>query len=237
VRANPYRVTDVRAERGRSWTLTLEPNGRPRLEFSPGQFAWLTLRASPFQAREHPFSIASSAAPDRPLEFTIRELGDFTRTIGATRPGETAYVDGPYGAFTVDRHPGAGSFLFVAGGVGIAPIMSMLRTLADRGDRRPLRLVYGNDRWEDVLFPEELGTLSERVDLQVTHVLLEPPADWTGERGLITKEVLSRVVREARAGMVCFLCGPEPMTDSVQRALQELGVRSLQIHVELFDMA
>jgi predicted ferric reductase len=236
VRTNPYRVVGIRAERGRSWTLTLEPNGHPRLRFSPGQFAWLTLRASPFRAREHPFSIASSAAPERPLEFTIRELGDFTRTIGSTRPGETAYVDGPYGAFTVDRHPGAASFLFVAGGVGIAPIMGMLRTLADRGDRRPLRLVYGNDHWQDVLFREELAALAERLDLRVTHVLRDPPADWGGERGLITKEVLSRVLPEARAGMVCFLCGPKPMSEAAERAFRALGVRSRQIHVELFDM-
>jgi predicted ferric reductase len=147
LRARPYRVTAVRPARGRSWTLALAPDGHAGLRFRPGQYAWLTLRSSPFAAREHPFSFSGSAAAAGALEFTIRELGDFTRTIGTVRPGEVAYVDGPYGAFTVDRHGGAPGFAFIAGGVGIAPIMSMLRTLADRGDRRPLRLVYANDHW------------------------------------------------------------------------------------------
>jgi predicted ferric reductase len=172
----PYRVTGVRPERGRAWTLTVAPDGHEGLRFSPGQFAWLSLRASPFQAREHPFSFSGSAeaAPEK-LEFTIRELGDFTSTIGQTQVGETAYVDAPHGVFTTDRHPDATGYVFVAGGVGVAPMMSMIRTLADRGDPRPLHLVYANDRWDDVLFREELEALAGRMMLRVTHVLLEPP--------------------------------------------------------------
>jgi predicted ferric reductase len=236
VRDAPYRVVGVRPERGRTWTLTLEPVGHPGFRFSPGQFAWLTLGASPFRAKEHPFSIASSAAPGRPLELTIRELGDFTSRIGTTAVGETAYVDGPYGAFTADRHGDARRFLFVAGGVGIAPIVSMVRTLADRSDRRPLYLVYGNDRWEDVLFREELECLSGRLDLRVTHVLRDPHEGWSGERGVITRDVLARALPEDPRGLECFLCGPEPMTEAVQRELHALGVRRRDVHVELFDM-
>jgi predicted ferric reductase len=236
LRRLPWRVAGVHPERGRSWTLTLEPVGHPGLGHAPGQFAWLTLRSSPFAAREHPFSIASSALPGTPLELTIRELGDFTSTVGETRVGETAWVDGPYGAFTVDRHARASSFLFVAGGVGIAPIMGMLRTLVDRGERRPLHLVYGNDRWEDVLFREEIDALARRLDLHVTHVLRDAHPAWAGERGLVTKDVLARALPEVPRGMVCFLCGPRPMTEAAERALQELGVPRRRIHVELFDM-
>ena len=235
--AKPYRVAEMRLERGRSWTLTLQPEGHAGLAFSPGQFAWLTLRASPFRAREHPFSISASAAPGAPLEFTIKELGDFTRTIGQTQVGERAYVDGPYGVFTVDRHPGAPGFAFIAGGVGIAPIMSMLRTLADRAERRPLRLVYANNRWEDVLFREELEDLSRRLDLVVTHVLLKPPRGWTGESGYVTEEVLGRALPEEGRRWVYFLCGPEPMNEAVRRALKARGVPLHRIHFELFEMA
>ena len=237
LRALPYRVTGVRAERGRSWTLTVVPDGHGGLRFEPGQFAWLTLRASPFAAREHPFSFSGSAERAEVLEFTIRELGDFTSTVGTVAPGEVAYVDGPYGSFTVDRYPDAPGFGMVAGGVGIAPIMSMLRTLADRGDRRPLSLVYANDRWEDALFREELAALEHRLDLRVEHVLREPFAGWTGATGYVTEDVLRRALSSDPTRLVYFLCGPRPMTDAVQAALRRLGVPLHRTHHELFDMA
>jgi predicted ferric reductase len=232
----PYRVTDVAPERGNAWTLTLEPAGHPGLHFSAGQFGWLTLGASPFRAKEHPFSFSSSAAATGSLQFTIRELGDFTRTVGKTPPGAVAYVDGPFGAFTMDRHADAPGLAFVAGGVGIAPIMSMLRTLADRGDRRPLYLIYGNQNWSDVLFREELDVLRGRLKLCVTHVLEQPPEEWKGERGRVTRAVLERALPPDPQALEFFLCGPEAMTDSVQRDLRALGVSLRKIHLELFDM-
>jgi predicted ferric reductase len=232
----PWRVTGVRPERGRAWTLTLEPDGHPGLRFQPGQFAWLSLGASPFAAREHPFSVASSAADGGALEFTIKELGDFTSTVGAMPPGTTAYVDGPFGVFTIDRHADAPGFVFIAGGVGIAPMMSMLRTMADRADRRPVTLIYGNNRVEDVIFFEELDQLEARLDLRVVHVLVEPPPEWPDEGDLITRRVLERALPEQPERFTYFLCGPEPMTDAVQRDLRSLGVPLRRIHVELFDM-
>jgi len=233
----PYRVTEVRKERGRTWTLSLRPEGHDGIGFQPGQFAWLSLRASPFRAQEHPFSFSGSAADAGTLRFTIKELGDFTRTIGTVKPGERAYVDGPHGAFTPDRHPDAPGFVFIAGGVGMAPIMSMLRTLADRGDPRPLSLVFGNGRWDDVLFREEIDDLRGRLQLEVVYALEEPPPDWTGLRGLLTEEVLRAAIPTVDTGRLYFVCGPKPMTDAVQRALRQMGVPLSRIHFELFEMA
>jgi len=232
----PWRVTGVRPEGRRTWTLAVEPEGHDGMPFQPGQFAWLTLGRSPFAAAEHPFSMASSAASTGPLEFTIRELGDFTSTIGSTAPGTVAYVDGPFGVFSPDRHPDAAGFVMVAGGVGVAPMMSMLRTFADRGEARPLVLVCGSDTLNDVIFRDELRELEQRLDLRVVHVLREPPPDWQGETGLVTEDVLRRALPADVDGFTCFLCGPEPMTDAVQQSLRRLGVPLRRIHVELFDM-
>ncbi|MFZ5541412.1 MAG: ferric reductase-like transmembrane domain-containing protein [Pseudomonadota bacterium] len=236
VARRPWKVAEVRAERGRVWTLALEPaHATAGLRFAPGQFAWLTLRASPFAMREHPFSIASSAERPRRIELSIKELGDFTSTVKDTQPGETAWLDAPYGAFGIDEHPDAYGYAFVAGGVGIAPIMSMLRTLADRGDRRPLVLFYGNRVWDRVAFREELDALAQRLDLKVVHVLQEPPAEWTGERGLVTEDVLMRHLPVTRHRFDYFLCGPVPMTKRVERALAALGVPAARVHSEIFD--
>ena len=183
------------------------------------------------------FSIARSAEDGGELEFTIKELGDFTRTIGRTPVDTVAWVDGPHGAFSVDRHPDAPAFAFIAGGVGIAPVMSMLRTLDDRRDARPLRLLYGNEGWDEVLFRDELADLARRLDLETTHVLRRPPEGWTGDAGLLTPELVGRWMASGSDGTEYFLCGPKPMSDLAERALRDRGVPIRRIHGELFDMA
>lgn len=233
----PYRVVAVERERGDSWTLALEPKGHAGFRFQPGQFVWLTLRHSPFALREHPFSISSSPTSAPHIEVTIKELGDFTGTIGSVTVGETAYVDGPYGAFSIDRHATAPGYVFLAGGIGIAPMMSMLRTLAARGDRRPLVLVSAHSRWDRIVFREEIHSLAERLRLTVVHTLEAPPEDWQGERGYVNAAMLDRHLPANRAELDYFICGPKPMIDAAEKALASLGVPLSRFHTELFDLA
>lgn len=235
MRQRPYRVVAVKTETANTCTVVMQPDGHDGIRFQPGQFAWLTLRASPFALREHPFSIASSAETPQRLEFTIKSLGDFTRTVPTIRPGETAFLDGPYGAFSVDRFAAPGD-VFIAGGVGIVPIMSMLRTLADRQDTRPLLLVYANNRAEGIIFRDELEALRARLSLQVVHVLQQPPADWRGECGLVTQALLEKTLPGNRGQLEYFLCGPKPMTHCVEEILHALHVPLGQVHSELFDL-
>ena len=150
--------------------------------------------------------------------------------------GELAYVDGPHGVFTTDRHAAAPGFVFIAGGVGIAPIMSMLRTLADKADRRPMRLIYGNRRWDDVVFREELDALILHLNLVVIHVLQEPPTSWRGAHGLLTEAVMRSSIPHDALASVFFLCGPKPMSESVEGSLRRMGVPLHRIHCELFEM-
>jgi predicted ferric reductase len=231
----PWRVLEVRRERGNVHTMALAPDDGRRLRFAPGQFVWLTLRASPWAMREHPFSIASSAERGDRIELAIKALGDFTSTLGSVPPGEPAWVDAPYGTFGIDHCPQAEGYAFVAGGVGIAPVLSMLRTLADRRDRRPLWLFYGNRSWDRVAFREELERLRAGLELTVIHLLQEPPPDWTGERGLLTKETLARHLPPQRSQLEYFICGPTPMTHVAEAALAALGVPARRVHSEIFD--
>jgi len=231
----PYRVGAVSPERGDAWTLVLEPVGHEGLSFRPGQFAWLTLGRHPFGMKEHPFSIASSPSRPEKLEFTIKELGDFTRTVKDVPKGARAYVDGPYGAFTMDRHPAPG-YVFLAGGIGIAPIMSMLRALADRRDRRPLFLFYAYSRWDRMTFREEIEELKSRLDLRVVYVLGEPPDGWEGETGRIDRALLDRHLPADRKSFEFFICGPVPMIEAMESALHGLGIAARRVHTELFDL-
>ena len=231
----PYRVAEVRKERGDAWTLVMQPDGHPGFRFSPGQFGWLTLWGSPFKITGHPFSFSSSAAvSDGRVEMTIRNLGDFTSEIYKVPVGQRVYLDGPYGAFTIDRDP-ADMHVLIAGGVGITPMMSMVRTLADRGDKRPVILLYGGKDWESIIFREELEALKERLNLKIVHVLENPPAGWTGEKGFISAEVFKRHLPPPYADHEYFICGPDVMMDAIEKALGELDVPLWKYHSERYS--
>ncbi|WP_146655790.1 ferric reductase-like transmembrane domain-containing protein [Labilithrix luteola] len=230
----PYRVSEVRKERGNTWTLVMQPDGHDGFRFRPGQFGWLTVWGSPFKITAHPFSFSSSAAAsDGRVEMSIRELGDFTDEIGKVPVGRRVYIDGPYGAFTLG-HP-ADMHVLIAGGVGITPMMSMIRTLADQGDERPVLLLYGSKDWDAITFREELEVLKTRLDLTVVHVLERPPADWKGESGFITVEVLERHMPAPFADHEYFICGPDIMMDAIEGALGKLNVPISKYHSERYS--
>lgn len=232
----PYRVAAVTPERGDAWTVAVEPEGHTGLTFQPGQFAWLTLGRSPYAMREHPFSFSSSPTlGNGRLEFTIKALGDFTRTIGTLPLGTRAFVDGPYGAFSIDRHAAPG-YVCLAGGIGIAPMLGMLKALADRGDTRPVVLFYAYSQWDRMTCREQIEALRHRLALSVVYVVNEPTPEWEGERGWITQEVVSRHLPVGCAAFEYFVCGPPPMMHAVERMLHALGVPRSQVHSELFDL-
>lgn len=231
----PYRIDSVREERGDARTIVLRPDGHAGMSFLPGQFVWLSFRSTPFAMRAHPFSIASPESGDGAVTLTIKELGDFTRSLRDVSRGEAAWLDGPYGDFTIDRHEAPG-YLFVAGGIGIVPVMCMLRALAGREDLRPLVLFYGNRRYERAVFREEIEALCERLSLEVIHVLEVPPEGWEGERGYVTRELMERHLPEGVGGWAGFVCGPTPMIVATERALRELGMPWGDVHSEIFDL-
>jgi predicted ferric reductase len=230
----PYVIDAIDELPGETWRLHLRPDGHEGMRFSPGQFAWLTVGGSPFRIEEHPFSFSSSAEHRDRLTFTIKELGDFTATLGDLEPGTRAYLDGPYGAFSYERNQGSG-FVFVAGGIGISPIMSQLRTLRDRGDQRPMLLLYANPNLEDVALRDELDRLALHLDLEVVSILEDPPEGWEGEVGLVSPELLDRYLPEHEELLQFFVCGPDPMMDAVEEALVDRGIPAGHINMERFD--
>jgi len=236
LRRKPYRVLGLREERGDAYTLHIEPDGHEGLRFRAGQFGWLTLRDTPFTLQQHPYSFSSSeeAAPRR-LEFTVKVEGDFSASVREVEPGQRAFIEGPYGCFVADPDPSRGCVMIV-GGVGVTPCMSMLRTFADREAKRDLHLIYANVSLEEVIFFDELRRLEQRLRLTVTHVLEEPPDDWDGETGLVDAELLERHTPRDRAEYDTFICGPEPLMNTAEGAMRELGVPQQRLFSERFDI-
>ena len=235
----PYQVVDISEHSARSWTLAIEPVGHAGLAaFKPGQFAWLTLRASPYALREHPFSICSAPEQLPRLEFGIKELGDFTGTIGALKAGETVYIDGPYGIFSYENHPDAAGFVFIVGGIGITPILSMLRSMTHRQEKRPVWLFYGNASLQEIAYRDEVDGAAATLNLQVIHVLQDAAEDWSGETGFIDRDILERHLPAdlPAAGLRYFLCGPKPMLEATEKALRGMGVSLRHIQSEIFEL-
>ena len=127
--------------------------------------------------------------------------------------------------------------MFIAGGIGSAPIMSMLRTMADRGDDHSVIFFYGNRTWDSIIFREELDELQGRLNLKMVHVLEDPPEGWEGETGFVTRDMLDRHLPADRRERVYFICGPIPMIVSVERSLRALGVPLSRIFSEQYEMA
>ncbi len=236
-RRRSYVVDEVREESPTAVTVVLHAVGHHGTEFRPGQFAWLKIGSSPFVFEEHPFTIASAATEPWRKEFTIKALGDFTEVLAGLRPGRPVHLDGPHGSFTLDGS-GAEGFVMVAGGVGITPMLSMLRTLADRSDPRPVLLVVAGRTADDLLHRADHEHLASRLDLRVVEILEEPPEEWEGEVGRLTEVLLAANLprRRARARMEYFICGPAPMVIATTRMLRGWGVPSVRIRSELFDV-
>jgi len=235
-RKKPWRVVDVRDEGGETYALTIEPVGHEGMRFEPGQFAWIKMAESPYSLDEHPFSFASSAEEPERVTFGIKALGDFSSSVPELAPGTCVFVDGPHGAFSIDRYQAPG-YVFIAGGIGITPFMSFLNTMADRGDPRPVTMIYGAKAPDGFAFRSEIDELQREIDLDVVYVCENPPVDWEHEEGFVTAELLERRLPKERFMRHFFVCGPPVMIDAVEEALKEHGVPFEHVHKEKFELA
>jgi ferredoxin-NADP reductase len=123
-------------------------------------------------------------------------------------------------------------------GVGITPLMSMLRFMRDTGQWKPVLLIYGNRTEEDIVFGEELRDMAAgiRSPLKVVHVLSRTEGAWQGERGHIDRDLVLRYAGERLVSKSFYICGPGAMTASVISGLREMGVPPRRIHTERFAL-
>ncbi|NRG16519.1 ferredoxin reductase family protein [Rhizobiales bacterium] len=230
----PWRVSRVQKAGERTWEIDLEPDGHPGLRYKAGQFAWLNIANSAFSLRENPFSISSAPGAGKTLSFLIKELGDFTSTIGQVAPETRAYVDGPHGSLVVTgrKEPG---IAFIAGGVGLAPLLGILRQMRLERDGRPTLLIYGNRKAEQIVHPQELEALATELGTEIVLVLSEPPEGWSGRTGMIDAALVESIFREPEMRDWLFvMCGPGEMMETVEDALIAKGVPTRQILSERF---
>lgn len=228
-----FRVTSVEPERGEAITITLVPErGTIDPAWYPGQFGWLKFAARPYDLAEHPFSMSSSAADRASISFTCRVVGDFTRQLACLPPGERLVVDGPHGSYrpAMDGTPR----LLVVAGSGIAPAVSILRTMADARDRAPVQIIYGVRSMHAATLAEALERLQAQLDLRIDVVASQESPDWPGIRGRIDERTLRLLAPPDLRRRAAFVCGAPQFVDEVGDALARMGVPREQLHMERF---
>ena len=236
MKKRPYKIASVTEEVPTIWNLELEPDGHDGFTFEAGQFAWITFGDSPFKLQQHPFTVSSSPSSKDKLRFTIKELGDFTSKVSRFKTGSRAFIEGPYGSFTFSDDSQVHN-LFIVGGIGITPAISMLEWLNDLNDQRKVTVIYGSPSIEETAFMSDLERLSEEINLKVVHVLENPPENWQGESGFIDEELMKRHIPDNFDDCEFFICGPPPMMDVAEGTLAEWGVPVHKINSERFNIA
>jgi predicted ferric reductase len=184
-------------------------------------------------SESHPFTIASSPTQED-LSITAKAVGDFTSSLWEAKAFSSALIDMPFGTFSYLNHS-VKELVFVAGGIGITPFMSMLRYMRDSGEEIPVVLFWSNRHERDIVFRAELLDMEQSMPvLTVVHVLSRQ-TDWPGEKGHVDAQKLQTYI-EGFSIPDFFICGPIPMMNAVKSTLRDLKVPSRRIHMERFAL-
>jgi propane monooxygenase reductase subunit len=215
--------------------LVLRLTDPPELKFFPGQYVDIAI---PGTDATRSFSMANTSSRESgQLEFVIKIYPDglFSHYLDTElKVGDRLHLTGPFGVFTLREGDDAG-LIFVGGGAGMAPILSLLRSMAERGIGRPATYYYGARSRLDLCFESELRALEQALPaFRYIPALSEPAAgdSWDGETGLITDVVRRHETDLKRAH--AYVCGPPPMVEAAVALLERLGVPDKRIYYDKF---
>ncbi len=207
------------------FSVYIKGRNMEQFKFDAGQYVNISF-LTPSMWEPHPFSL--SAAPNGEyIRLSIKSSGDFTNQIRNLKPGTKVLVEGPLGRFT-EASSARSKYLFLAGGIGITPIRSMIESVSKKnGD---MALLYACRSVDDIALKSELDQLVNNRHYILSH---SPSPDY--ESGYIDSEKITRLVPDFRDREI-FLCGPLPMMEAMTlKTLKDLGIPASQIHYEMFN--
>jgi predicted ferric reductase len=233
-----FTVASVRRVSHDTVNVEMKPRDGRAFSHLPGQFVFVRFASASVPAEEHPFTISSSPAGSGAMSLTIKQSGDFTGTIDRLKPQDPVRVHGPFGRFShVLLARDGEALVMIAGGIGITPMLSMLRYLAEAAPARRVTLIWANRTEQDIVFRDELDRVQRGMANLTVHHVLSRQRNWQGETGHIDRAMLNRLLgREDRAGRA-FVCGPSGMMDAIGKHLRKLGFPRRKIHAERFALS
>jgi predicted ferric reductase len=232
-----YSISKVSPAGRDTYAVELSPGEENVFDYAPGQFAFVTFHSESLPLERHPWTISSTPTRPQGLIFTIKCSGDFTAYIGRLKSGDTAEIDGPYGLFSYlasVQDPNQ-ELVMIAGGVGVTPMLSMLRYMIDVDQMRKATLIWSNRTEADILCRDEIEEMEAKLPNLAVHHVLSAQADFQGRTGRLNQNMLKELLSMTSHEACIFVCGPPPMMDSVCRDLKKIGYSARTIFTERFS--
>jgi len=205
--------------------------------FQAGQYINLSVELAGIRT-SRPYSISSAPSQTGFYDITVRRLENgFVSSYlnDHVCKGDFLSSTSPTGNFYYNPLFHGNDLVFIAGGSGITPFMSMIRQVTDQGLDRKIHLIYGSRKEDEILFQDELDDITAHADqIKVSHVISEPSQDFSGATGFITRELILKLVGNVHEKMF-YICGPAAMSVLVSKALQELDVPGRRVRREIFS--
>ena len=234
-----FQVIDVIEESPVMWTIKLKNEKGHEVKYLPGQFGFFRFFGENVSSEKHPFSISSGGVVKEQMAVTIKNLGDFTSKVSNIKRGDKAIFDGPFGKFSYLNFPREKETVLVAGGVGITPMLSMLRYMAEFDQDRKVLLVWGARTESDLICKEEIEEIKKKMKFLSVVPVVGEKNEWKGIIGRVSPDLIQKYMKENKfeakhSGI--YICGPPPMMDSIVQGLKNSNSDKFILHFEKFSL-
>lgn len=234
-----YTVSNIYKATPALWVLEFEPKNGKLVKYNPGDYFFIRFKDAKGITKEaHPFSTSSAITKDNHtrLEFMIKEAGDWSEALKNVKPGNVATLEGPYGDFYPEEvQEGEHPYVLMAGGIGLTPNLSILRSEMDKGSQRPIHLVWALSWKTDLFMLDELDAY-KKINPNFDYHLIFSNEEVEGYPfGFISHPFLEEVrVASLYQDARFFICGPDLMMEATKNVLLDNGVPEENIRVDEF---
>lgn len=238
---DPWNVNGIIEESETITTLSFEHSKGKQLKHSAGQFCYIRPIDETIPDQFHPFTISSGSRDNHP-SITFKNVGDFTAQLKNIRTGVPVAIIGPYGQLSYSHVPSRHALVFIAGGIGITPMLSMLKDISEDDPDRKILLIWNVRFTSDFIRYEEIKSMGQQMRNFIFEPIVSGENQWEGRKGRISEALLTELfkihefysINTQYSKTAFFICGPPLMTTTVCIALKKIGVKKVQIHTERF---